>query len=408
LIIKFPANIVFSLIWVGFLVVPFLSLSEIFELSNIDFAHTGEDVNSYLSQIQTPLYIKGLKDFIMFFLFIFTLRHYKIRFNRTSFFLLLLFGAFLGSFINSIIMPHDVKTIDYVIKVENFSLLALFSGLRWGFPFFIPFFIFPFIDTNFISKISRLVFLIFIIHFLFQLHQLFSEFYFFGETSLHLSARNPGLFVIPSVASSFSLMLYFYYKYIYDNQIFSDNIIDILFLLSILLTQSIVGFFGFLIIWISIHRKSFKSSTAFVATFFCAIPLFIYLNSRGLSGLIISSSYRLKFIYEAWERSSFFSSFFGLGTNTYSLLNGYGIATDSTFASIISNLGIFGALISFWIIIYILFLSFLIKNLALLIFTLILLLIMLTINITESYPVNLLAIIVISYFMGSVKADAKE
>jgi hypothetical protein len=119
-----------------------------------------------------------------------------------------------------------------------------------------------------------------------------------------------------------------------------------------------------------------------------------------------SGGIRVNILLDAFSRAGLFSSDFGRGTNTaYLIVNNGGLPTDSTYTAILVNFGILG-LIFFLVILTIPFIYATLNKLKPLVAFIILVSVFsLSLNISETYPVNLLAVLVISFFIHQSKAS---
>jgi hypothetical protein len=103
----------------------------------------------------------------------------------------------------------------------------------------LPVFI-KYLNINVLKRIGVILFFVFIVHFGFQILQLFFAGGWFGLNSFGLSARNPGIFFIPSTASFFSIIVLFFSMFYIENVKFK-KIIFTLIPISVLLTASGTG-----------------------------------------------------------------------------------------------------------------------------------------------------------------------
>jgi hypothetical protein len=124
----------------------------------------------------------------------------------------------------------------------------------------------------------------------------------------------------------------------------------------------------------------------------------MFLNTRDANYISESGGTRLTIFVENFMESSLISTDFGYGTNSAVLL-GKGEIMDSTFASLVVNLGYFG----FFMILALIFIAILYagitKDKMLFVFLIVFTLFSFTTIISEVYPVNLIFGVLMVYFL---------
>lgn len=333
-------------------------------------------------------------------------------------FILLIFLAIIGIFYSKKLFKANIFLILYTIflifvgYLFNDNLMIFLAGVRWLIPFLLILFLIPFITKDIIVKIAYIGFYIFIFHFLVQIMQLFFAGGWFGINTLGLSVRNPGIFFIPSTSAFFTILILFLTMFYLDNSKLR-NIIFVLSPISIFLTASGTGVVVYIvIICLYLIRKKF-----FVLLPVFSIILFfiIILTLEDLVGrpdfIELSFGTRWIIFIELLESSSFFSTSFGYATNTGVLigsLNGINydaFVADSTYASILSNLGLITFIFVIFFIVVSVFLAWLNKDKEQLIFIIIFTLFSATTIIFEAYPMNLLFAILMAYYLKNYKKE---
>jgi hypothetical protein len=359
-----------------------LSISEVIAL--IDGSLTSQ------TDVLTPYWIKVLKDLIFLMIILIGIIHecrikskYKIP---VIFFSITFLFIFLSSFILSLDNP----------------VLVLFSGIRWLIPFFIPFLACHLVDQNLINSIKKPLLFAFIIHLSVQIIQLFSGYSWYGINLYGLSARSPGVFLIPGTGAVFSVFCLYMAHFLYKIEKSALILFTILCLLSVLLTSSKLGVLAFsAIISLSLLKKinCFFSSIISIITSYIAIMVFTHINDRGLETLNVSGGTRVNIFTNHWTNSNLLSSDFGYGSNTAYLISD-GMPTDSTYSAILVNFGMSG-LFFFIVLVFFALLYSSVNNLRPL-FGLIMLVVIfsLSTNLTETYPVSLLIGLISAFYVG--------
>ncbi len=387
-----PMAVINKLILLALFLTPIYSLQESLALIFLEqrgFVHT--------SNILSSIYIKGLKD--LFSILIVLICLFKIiqtlSIKRQT-------SIFLSTIIFLILLPayyyHD-------------NILVYLSGIRWLMPFILAAFLVSYIDEKLLFKIGTILFYLFFIHFIMQLVQLFYSYGYFGQNSLGLSSRNPGIFYVPSTAAVFAIIVLFFCKF-YMKRSFQNKVFYLI-PISIFLTSSGTGI-GIYVIFIFIFylRKSFLPYLPIII-FSLAVGLILSLDLlSGRSGLVENSlGIRYYHFKEALLNGHYFPEDFGYGTATAELImNRYDmdfnmIITHSWYASSIVNLGLINSIL----IIILLFIIFVMLTKAQdkekLIFLTIFSMFALTTPVAESYPANLLFAILLAYYIEPKKVS---
>lgn len=371
----------------GVLATVILSLGEVFALMNGSLESQGVVLTSY--------WIKSIKDVV--------------------FVLLLLVGFFSQIFLDKRHGKFVFTCFSVLIALLIFSLilgmqsqsLAMLSGLRWFVPFLLPFFIYHFINANTIAALIKPLQVVFVVHFLMQIVQLFLAYDWYGLNYFNLSARAPGVFLIPGTAAAFTVVNFYMARFFHNNGLLSNFAITWLCFISVMLTESATGILAFFILLALLHvRKNMLWLIPVLIAIILPMVMYLYLNinSRGVEMMAVSGGSRLNIFMDAISRVGLFSSTFGYGSNTVYLITGDGLPTDSTYAAILVNCGIFG-LFFFLAILVISFgyaILYELKPLAALV--VMTALFSLSTNISETYPLNLLTVMFVSFFMYQSKS----
>lgn len=370
----------YLLIAFGIILTPLMTFEEVLSL------YTGTITSQ--TNVLSSTYVKGIKDVLFIILLCIGSAAFIFRKKMSMpiiFYFLLTFNLVLFS---------------VVFSVENSYLLTA-SGLRWAIPLLLPFFLYPVVDSEVIYKMSRALLVVFALHFILQLLQLFFLKDWYGNTFFGLSARNPGVFLIPNTAAFFTITVFFVNVFLIETSKRLGKLLILTTLLSVLLTASGTGFVVWILLYIIFHlNKGLYLLVPLVLSF--TVPIIFYFMtfvfSRGEKYITKSGGGRLEVFLDELNSTGLISSKFGYGTNTAVLL-GEGRIMDSTLASVTSNLGLVALMIFLSIIFLVGVHSIIIKSKNLLGFILILVLFSATTIITEAYPMNLILATLVAYFV---------
>lgn len=297
-------------------------LSQSFEIVKLYTGGIGKH-----DDILTPLYFKVIKDLsLLAFVGYFLIKSFK---NKVS---------VLKVFVIVTTLLYILVVIFISISQGNDFLFAIL-GLHWFLPVFLLYFSLGCVDKEEWRLLMKVTSILFLIHFSLQLSQLFFSTGYYGEIS-GLSARNPGMYIIPNTASLFSL---FYLILCLRNR---QTGLAILAVISTILTGSGTGIVVMLVVFV--HRIFYKYRiyvylTSPLLVFIVYMALVFILGFRGGEEYVgISLGTRLKYIYDAlfiWSIN------FGEGTNIALSIGLTEKLMDSTYASILVNTGYIGFLI---------------------------------------------------------------
>lgn len=392
---KYRFNITNSIKWV---VLGIFALTPIFTIQE-SLALIFGGLSSQI-EIMTPLYIKLIKD-LSFIVLIFLSTVYIFYSKK-----ILKINLFI------ILYTVLLLLIAYLFKDDLNIYLA---GVRWIMPLILVFLLTPFITKDIIEKIFYVGFYLFCLHFLLQIFQLFFAVHWFGVNRFGLSARNPGVFSMPNTSAFFTIMILFLSMF-YAKNLKLKNIIFTLAPISIFLTASGTGVTVYIaIVCLYLMRKKFfVLLPLFVIILFFIIPLTLEDLTGRLDVIEASFATRWIIFIELLKNSNFFSTSFGYATNTGILLSSFNkvdynaFIADSTYTSILSNLGLITFIFVIFFIIISAFLTWLNKDKELLIFITIFTLYSATIIVFEAYPMNLLFAVLAAYYLRNYKIEKLE
>lgn len=283
----------------------------------------------------TPIYFKAPKD--IFFLLVALLVVFGcIKFpKRSSVFLTVPFiplnlfvaGLILSALYSLAFMPASI----ILMGVRGYwSVVFVYAGALY---------------CNFKeSKIYPFVTAIFALHFLLQIVQFATGVGF----SVYFENRSPGLFIIPSTAGAFAILVHYF------SIRFNSSTLKILSVISLVLSNSTTGLFIIVAYYLYSYRNKMKPKIIGYPIYFMTvfgIGYAIISNLGSITGRGEGASYsalaRLGVLYLAL--SSWNNLLFGMGmgiATSQALLSGYGLAViaDNTYVGILYNAGIFPAL----------------------------------------------------------------
>lgn len=348
----------------------------------------------------TSVYIKLLKDFM---------------------FILLILLSILGSSYSGKILRINIFLMLYIIFLVFIAymfkndFMIFFAGIRWLIPFILMLVLIPYITRELIIKVSYIGFYLFIFHFLIQFFQLFFAGGWFGLNTLGLSARNPGIFFIPSTSAFFTILILFLNMYYMDNPKIK-RIIFILSPISIFLTASGTGIVVYIVTSsLYLLKRKYILALPILGIFLFFIVLLTLEDITGRKDFIeLSFGVRVGIFLELLQNSELFSSNFGYATNTGILMSSLSgvknnaFVADSTYSSILGNLGLFTFILVISFIFTSLFLAWLQKDKEKLTFIFIYSLFSATTIIFEVYPANLLFAILMAYYLNIYKKERKK
>lgn len=337
------------------------------------------------------------------------------KFSKDIVFMLLIFiGAIdflIRDFLNRKALFYFLLTLIVVVPPFLFSLgneMAITaSGLRWIIPILVPVFIFRALSQDFLNSFSKYIYYLLLLHLFVQILQMFFAVSWYGTSAFGLNLRNPGLFLIPNTGAFFTVVSLYTSLFITDYTNSKKNFIVLISTVSVFLTLSGTGFVVFIFVLIFyFSRKEMIKWYLLILPFGIIFIYFfiIFLSARDDKYVETSGGTRLTIFVENFMKSDVISSNFGFGTNTAVML-GKGEIMDSTFASLIVNLGYFGFFAVLSILFILISYSIISGNKSLFVFFVVFALFSFTTIISEVYPVNLIMAVLIVNFM---RVDSKK
>jgi hypothetical protein len=285
------------------------------------------------SVAQTPIYIKLLKD-LFFFVIIFWGFFLKIRYLTIPK-IFILFIPLLFS-------------LTITVFLTKFNLLLFYAGIRWFLPILAMFFLIGHISKNLLIRISKTLFFLFLLNFSMQTWQFLFMVKFFGQSAeVENNLRNPGIFFMPGPCAFFVVICLFFSTY-YEFSKKAKRIVNIIAPISILLTASGAGIASYMVIlFFQYFPKFLLKFSVLLSPFILPVFLGLIVIISG-RGDIFEDSFmpRVKIFFDLFYEIPLFSDRFGSGTSTAYLASNFSgdkldaVSTESTFATIIANLGV--------------------------------------------------------------------
>ena len=366
---------------IGLLITPLLNIGEVYAL--LIGTLKGQTI------LHTPIYIKSMKDILMIFLILlFAVKFFFKKINISFVILVLLF---------ILIVIINITSSVLIYGNDNFIIY----GLRWIYPLLIFVLGIKLFNEIFLGKSFEKAFiLVFLVNFSLQIYQFFRGISWFGVIGGY-SARNPGMFLIPNSGSFFSIIVLYWFMYHSQLNSFVKNFMVFLAVISIVLTLSGTGIpvLAFLVILYLSPRKA----VALLPIFILILPFMLKFIStiRGDEFVEVSGGTRLEIFLETFGKTNIFAENFGYFTNVSVLLGGGDAIMDSTYASVLGNLGILGLMVVIGILFYLIFMSYLKLDKVKLSFLIIIASFSATTIIFEAYPMNLLlSLIACKIYLG--------
>lgn len=374
---KITPMIIHKVILFGVIITPVFTFGELLTLLN----YNNDEIFS------TPLFIKGIKDFIFLLLiFISIIFIFKRRaINKSSFILL------------SIIL--------FILSISLFSLdhtIIYLAGIRWIMPFILAFFLISYVNEDLLKQISRILGFLLILTILMQFFQFLSIDPNYGEVFY----RTNGFFESPTTCGFF-IVISFFFNYFYGCYKLR-KIVLFLTPIGLYFSFSKTGIIIYILI-ILVSKYYFNLFKILIYAIIFALISFFLMLVFIPDSITVSLATRINFLIDALEQASFLSSNFGISTNTFTVIQRlYNIPhpfipSDAFLTSLLVNLGAFIFILVLGAYFFLLYYSYSIRNKSFTIFLLIYGIFGLTISITEAYPMNFLFSILLANYLSIIK-----
>jgi hypothetical protein len=376
-------------------------LSPVFNIGEMVSMLTTEKKFFHMLTIQTPLYVKIIKDIGFLMIIILSLFGLK-KLGRDKVKLFILFFT-----------PLAILTAVSFVMACRTSLLQAMAGLRWIMPIFLAVFMIGNADDNLMRKMAKAITVVFFISFFIQFYESFmikGSMRFSGDMIAFLRSwwsrktYASGIFTMYNTAGLFAcetLFLVYFYMKKSRLRLLTLSLIPV----NLLLASSGTGFPTYVLANYLIWVKG-KINKTTIAVFILIAVLLVYLlpiviSRPGISGNLTG---RAKLCFKSFREAGLFSKNFGKGTNAMVLFSqkfgtpNMGQILDSTVTGIVVNTGRIGLVMALSSYITWLALVLRSKRLDAMIFTLIYTLFSLTVPITEAFPMSLILAVGLGYF----------
>lgn len=289
----------------------------------------------------TPVYVKAGKDVLMALLVVIGLL--RVALAGTT---------------NRLAMPFLVLFAYTALAATLASArpaIAL-AGLRWIMPVVTAFFMYEFVDDQLLRQLARVLSGLVFTQFAIQLAQLFLMSHWFGGNVFGLAARVPGFFLIPNTAAFFAVVALFFAHFYAPRGVARTATYSVV-PASVLLTQSGTGVIALALVAALITvgtKRAWLMVPLGVGVIAGLFPVLSLVTGRGRDYVQVSGGTRVRIFADLVSHSEWLPSSFGYVTNTAVSMIANGaidlrtdtapIIADSTYASILGNLGLGGAL----------------------------------------------------------------
>jgi hypothetical protein len=349
-------------------------------------------------QISTPIFIKLAKDIVLWLaiLYFFVSKRAALSYSVTQIVWWLLMFL-VGLSISLSILGGE-------------TLVIVAAGLRWIAPILLFIGAIGLITKTDIAYIETIIMRLFIVHFAMQIIELFFAAPYFGLTSWGLNLRNPGLFMIPNTGGLFTVLAAFFYLNFSKGKF--AYLYVIVFMLSALLTASGAAIVTLLIVFFIHFAYRYRHWWVIFSPFVFALVFWsmslVLSNLRGDEYVSDSLGTRLGIINSQIMNTDIISDAFGSATNTAVLLEeDSSRIVDSTYASVMANLGWVGFSALLFAFIYALYWSEKNKSSDLLSLICFCILAGFTTILFELYPLNFILPILFAYYFSQRLMSSK-
>jgi hypothetical protein len=284
---------------------------------------------------KTPIWFKLYKDIFLISAILLTIFHLILKLNvrmmGVVFFLVVVF-------VYAVFAVFQDANIAIVFAVRSY-LSVFFIFLGFYYYQFDPIKVYPSIKF------------IFIIEIIIQVFQVFYAPNYYGSSIFGYNLTNPGTFLIPSTMASFAILTLYYARQK------NERFIEILCVVSVLLSRSSTAYLIILVFYCIQAAKHFRFSFQLISAVVLILGVIVYFNLDTITGrpLIIYNIYsRLDIFKEAVDYS--FGKGFGLGSAGAVLLHVQeAVIADNTLNSLLINFGWIG------FVVYVSFLYFFVR-----------------------------------------------
>lgn len=377
---KISSKVIAHIIVFAVLISPIFTFMEMLALINY------RDTSALPTSLQTSIYIKAVKDFLMIFLMmltiIFSIKRLKI--SAVTFYL-------------GFLLLWLIISASWFMEYE----IVFLSGIRWLIPFLLSLMLIGYIDEMLLERLSKVLAYLFLFSFVLQIWQLVTMGDYYGPGFLGLSRRTTGFYQFPTTCGFF-LIIVFYVNYFFGVGKLR-KIILWLMPLSLIMVFSKTAIVIYCLLGVLLIFKKY------IGTILSLLPFFFLSMLYGLyvfypDAIEISLGERLGFLSDNLNSMTLLANYFGMATNSaFSYLQMLNVKSDglifsdSFIGSLPANVGLFGFICFVLIFCVLFYISIKIKYLPLMFLLIIYGLFSFTLSITEAYPMNLLFSVFFAY-----------
>ncbi|HQX75869.1 MAG TPA: hypothetical protein PL074_06130, partial [Thermoflexales bacterium] len=324
------------------LLTPIFNIGEVWKFT---FGGLTDDAQLYIT---TPLWVKLIKDGVMVLLMAVTGVAALNKFRKSRRIRPIVY-AYLPLLLVALVTAVYTYITNENARAKDFEYVIP-AGFRWLMPMFLGLFLVDWVDDDTMRQVALVCCVVFIFSFGLQIFQAFKGTTFYGRNPLGLAARVPGFFLMPATCGFFTCVTVFL-SYFYLRGSPLRVIVPLLAPVSIFLCASSTALVSFsvMLVLLSFGGKYLK----FKLSLLPLIIILVFFNTEALTGRKdfdeVSGPTRLKHFDESAANTSFLSNQFGFGTNAAVLANrefktDYNPSVlDSTYASVMLNMGWLGA-----------------------------------------------------------------
>lgn len=342
-------------------------------------------------QLSTPIMLKLAKDLVMWLAILYFFMSKRDRRNHSA--IQIIWWGML--------LLVGLSVYRSALNGENLMLLA--AGLRWVAPVFLFIGAIGLIREADIAYLAKIMKRLFFIHFALQIIELFYAVPYYGLTPWGLNARNPGMFLIPNTGGLFTVLAAFFCLNFSKDK--CTWVYKLMFLASAFLTASGTAIVTLLIVFFVHYAYGFRRYWIPLAPIGFALVFWVMSlalsDMRGANYVSASLGTRMGIISSQVLDSSLISDTFGTATNTAVMLEeDLSRVVDSTYASVLANLGWVAFTFFLFALIYAFYISERHRSSALFSLICFSLLAAFTTILNEAYPFNFILPILFAYYFS--------
>lgn len=243
-------------------------------------------------------------------------------------------------------IPFYILLIICFVVAPNMQ--AGLAGIRWCHIFFLGLCLNGCLNDDYMMKIGKLLRILLIFQIISQVFELFYMPPIQGINSMGLANRVSGIFVHPSAAGAFASVNYLFiilYKDYISSKVYKMTFIMIL--VSQIMAMSSTGIAVIMALYFFNRFQNRGNGKIIIVMFILLCPVIIsnldLLSGRAEGSNKESGGTRLEIINNMFHNAEFISTKFGLCTNTAVSMDIRGsVIADSSYTSLLGNVGLLG------------------------------------------------------------------